>query len=170
VVAHLVLVRPYYASRMSKPKETAEQHVPDDKMLAAAVVGDADRDIVHMEACIRAAQLTADVAALDRLLANDVLFTGPDGVVGTKAEDLKAHGSGLVRFRTHLPAELRMRSIGTDVVVTSLLAQLEVEVAGKLIEGDYRYTRVWARESGGYWRVVAGHVSQVQSPNQVSPQ
>lgn len=154
---------------MSEPKETAEQDVPDDKILAAAAVGEAHPDIVHMEACIRAAQLTADVAALDRLLANDVLFTGPDGVVGTKAEDLEAHGSGLVRFRTHQPAELRMRSIGADVVVTSLLAQLEVEVAGKLIAGDYRYTRVWARESGEYWRVVAGHVSQARSPNQFLP-
>jgi hypothetical protein len=36
-----------------------------------------------------------------------------------------------------------------------------VEVAGTLVRGTYRYTRVWAREGGGPWRVVGGHVSAV---------
>ena len=47
-----------------------------------------------------------------------------------------------------------------DVVVTALRARLAVEVAGTLVEGAYRHTRVWARE-GGTWRVVGGHVSAV---------
>jgi ketosteroid isomerase-like protein len=27
------------------------------------------------------------------------------------------------------------------------------------VSGTYRYTRVWAKEEGGAWRIVAGHVS-----------
>ena len=57
--------------------------------------------------------------------------------------------------------ELRVRRVGADVVVTALRARLEVEVAGHLARGTYRYTRVWARESDGHWRVVGGHVSEV---------
>jgi ketosteroid isomerase-like protein len=45
--------------------------------------------------------------------------------------------------------------------VAALRARLEVEVAGTLMRGTYRYTRVWARERGGAWRVVAGHVSEI---------
>jgi ketosteroid isomerase-like protein len=54
-----------------------------------------------------------------------------------------------------------MRRVGADVVLTALRARLGVEVAGTLVQGIYRYTRVWARENGEQWRVVGGHVSAV---------
>jgi hypothetical protein len=59
-------------------------------------VGDADREIVALEAMLRTAQLNADVAMLDRLIADSLLFTGPDGNLATKAEDLAAHASGAI--------------------------------------------------------------------------
>ena len=127
--------------------------------MQAALVGAPDPEIVALEAAIRAAQLGADVAALERLIADELLFTGPDGRLGTKAQDLEAHGSGVVRFRDHRPEELRVRRVGANVAVTALRARLAVDVAGTLVEGAYRYTRVWAREEGGPWRVVGGHVS-----------
>ena len=120
-----------------------------------------DSEIVALEARLRAAQLAADVGALDALIADELLFTGPDGTLGTKAQDLAAHASGAVRFRVHEPEELRVRRVGPDVAVTALRARLAVEVSGTLMQGVYRYTRVWAREHGGPWRVVAGHVSAV---------
>ena len=132
-----------------------------DAAMRAALVGPADDEIVALESRLRAAQLAADVAALDRLISDELLFTGPDGQLGTKAQDLEAHGSGVVRFRTHAPEELRVRRVGADVAVTALRARLGVEVGGTLFEGTYRYTRVWAREHGGPWRVVGGHVAEV---------
>jgi ketosteroid isomerase-like protein len=139
----------------------------DIALMQAVVTGAFDPDIVACEARIRAAQLAADVVALDALIADELLFTGPDGQLGTKAQDLEAHGSGLVRFRRHEPEELRMRRVGRDVVVTALRARLAVEVAGTLVEGTMRYTRVWARE-GGAWRVVGGHVSAVSAGGDTS--
>ena len=135
--------------------------LPDPAELQAVLVGSADPEIVALEAELRAAQLAADVPVLERLIADELLFTGPDGQLGTKAQDLEAHRSGLVRFRSHVPEELRVRRVGADVAVTALRARLEVEVAGTLSRGTYRYTRVWAREGGGTWRVVGGHVSEV---------
>ena len=134
---------------------------PNHAGMNAATIGAADPGIVHAEAELRAAQLAADVAALDRLIADEILFTGPDGMLGTKAQDLAAHGSGVVRFRAHEPEELRVQRIGEDVAISALRARLAVEVAGVLHEGTYRYTRVWVRERGGPWRVAGGHVSQV---------
>ena len=133
---------------------------PEAAELESVLVGAGDAEIVALEAALRAAQLAADVPALARLISDDLLFTGPDGQLGTKAQDLEAHGSG-VRFRSHVPQELRIRRVGADVVVTALRARLEVEVAGHLARGTYRYTRVWAREGDGQWRVVGGHVSEV---------
>jgi ketosteroid isomerase-like protein len=137
---------------------------PDVTAIEAALVGSPDPEIVALEARIRAAQLNADVTVLDSLIADDLLFTGPDGQLGTKAQDLQAHHSGTVRFRVHDPEELRIRRVGEDVAVSALRARLAVEVAGTLFRGTYRYTRVWAREGEGPWRVVAGHVSEIPLP------
>jgi len=127
----------------------------------AAFVGAPDAEIVALEARLRTAQLSADVAELDQLIDDVLLFTGPDGHLGTKAQDLAAHGSGAVRFREHEPEELRVRRIGPNVAVVALRARLAVEVGGRLVRGAYRYTRVWARGDDGAWRVAGGHVSEV---------
>ena len=134
---------------------------PDVATMQAVLVGPADPELVQAEARLRAAQLDADVAALDALIADELLFTGPDGQLGTKAQDLAAHGSGVVRFREHEPEELRVRPVGPDVAVAALRTRLAVEVGGTLVRGTYRYTRVWAREGDGRWRVVGGHVGAV---------
>jgi len=66
--------------------------------------------------------LTADVMALDTLIAEDLLFVGPDGRLATKSQDLDAHASGVVRFREHVPEELRIRRVGPDVAVPAATA------------------------------------------------
>jgi ketosteroid isomerase-like protein len=124
---------------------------------------EADPEIAALEAELRAAQLAADVMALDRLIADNLLFTGPDGRLGTKAQDIEAHATGVLRFRSHEPEELRVRRVGKNVAIAALRARLAVEVGGRITRGTYRYTRVWAREKGGPWRVVGGHVSEVPS-------
>ena len=136
--------------------------------MRAVLAGEADREtleIVAREAELRAAQLAGDAAALDGLIADQLLFTGPDGELGTKAEDLEAHRAGVVRFRMHEPEDLRVRRVGNDVAVAALRTRLAVEVTGMVHRGTYRYTRVWARESGRTWRVVGGHVSEVRGPS-----
>lgn len=128
--------------------------------LRRVLVGPDDAELVELEARMRAAQLAADVGALDRLISEDLLFTGPDGRLATKAEDLAAHRAGIVRFREHEPTELRVRRVGADVAVVALCTRLVVEVNGATVGGLFRYTRVWAREAGA-WRVVGGHVAAV---------
>ena len=137
--------------------------VTDIGSMASAVRGAADPEIVALEEQLRSAQLSADVSALDLLIADRLLFTGPGGQLGTKAQDLAAHGSGGVRFHSHEPEELHIRRVGPDVAVTALRARLAVEISGNVVRGTYRYTRVWAREGGEPWRVVGGHVSEVAS-------
>lgn len=127
----------------------------------AAAIEPVDAEIVALESELRSAQLGADVVALDRLISDELLFVGPDGNLATKAQDLEAHRSGAVRFRAHEPEELHVRRVGDDVAIAALRAKLTVDVAGSVVSGMYRYTRIWARESDGVWRVVGGHVSHV---------
>ena len=133
----------------------------DISSLGNILVGDADPEIVALEARLRNAQLNANLTALENLIADDLLFTGPNGQLGTKAQDIEAYRSGTVQFKEHIPEELRIRRVGIDLAITSLRAQLAVEVAGNFSRGTYRYTRIWAREGGKTWRVLGGHVSLV---------
>ncbi|HEU4878478.1 MAG TPA: nuclear transport factor 2 family protein [Gemmatimonadaceae bacterium] len=128
--------------------------------MESVLVGDPDREIAEAEARLRIAQLAADTNALDALISDNLLFAGPNGQLATKAQDLAAHASGIVRFREHEPQELRVRRVGPDVAIASLRARLTVEVAGSVTSGVYRYTRVWYRDEGE-WRVAGGHVSEV---------
>lgn len=139
--------------------ERAEGNATDP--LQAALVGPPDPEIVELEKRMRIAQLGSDVAGLDALIAESLLFAGPTGDLGTKAEDLEAHGAGIVRFLSHEPEELWIRRVGSDAAIASLRTRLVVQVGGQVHRGIYRYTRVWARESAEGWRVVGGHVSQV---------
>ena len=99
---------------------------------------------------------TNDVALLDDLLHDDLLFNGPDGRTGTKALDLANYRSGGIQLSR---AEARDRSIsviGDDVVVAVTVA-LEGSYMGVAVDGSYRYLRVWKRLDGA-WRVIAGSV------------
>ena|SRR5215216_2743048 len=122
--------------------------------LEQVLVGPTDQEIVMLEARIRAAQLSADITALNELISDDLLFTGPDSQLGTKAQDIEAYRSGTVKFLAHVPEEFHIRRVGANVAITSLRAQLTVDVAGNISHGMYRYTRVWAREDNKIWRVV----------------
>jgi ketosteroid isomerase-like protein len=122
------------------------------------VVGPVDHEIIALEADIRAAQLAADVDALDRLISEDLLFTGPDGNLATKQQDLDSHRSGAVRILEHEPIELRVRRVGDNVAIVALHARMAAAINGTIVRGNFRYTRVWAREDGA-WRVVGGHVA-----------
>ena len=117
-----------------------------------------DADVAALEAELRAAQLSADVAALDRLISEDLLFTGPDGSLATKADDLSAYRQGVMRVTSHEPEDLRVRRVGLDVAVVALRTRMTGSYAGTSFNVTARYTRVWARE-GDRWRVVGGHVS-----------
>jgi Domain of unknown function (DUF4440) len=117
--------------------------------------------IVELEARLRSAQLAGDVIALDGLIDDKLLFTGPLGQLLSKQEDLDSHRSGAVRFLQHHPMELSLHEPAAGVVVTNVLARLELEVSGTTVVGLFRYTRVWARGTGNEWRVVAGHTSAV---------
>lgn len=121
--------------------------------------GSTDDTLLAAEAALRRAQLTGDLAALDRLVDDELVFTGPDGNIYGKADDLEAHRQGWVRITRLEPSEERVQPFG-DVAVISVRMEMEGSFKGARFAGSFRYTRVWCRRADG-WRIVAGHVSAV---------
>jgi hypothetical protein len=116
--------------------------------------------IQQLESELRAAQLNSDVTTLDRLIDDALLFTGPDGALATKADDLAMHRDRIVQFTSHEPRNLQWISVTDEVVVVALQVRLTGRFHEAEFAGDFRYTRVWARRNDA-WRVVAGHVSAI---------
>lgn len=116
--------------------------------------------VVAAEAALRGAMLAGDVAALDRLIGDDCLFTDQNGGRLTKAADLEAHRSGLLRVtRMEVLGEPAVRVLG-EVAVVAVSLRLEGAYGGGGFAGDFAYTRVWRRGAAG-WRVEAAHCCAV---------
>lgn len=118
--------------------------------------------IQEYEERLRMAMLRSDVAELDALIDDALLFVGPDGGIYTKADDLQLHRSGAQRM-THADWQaVKVHSYGTTCV-TVVTAQLSGTLQGEPFSGQFRYVRTWVQREGN-WRVVAGSVSPIATP------
>src|SRR2546423_14351723 len=118
-----------------------------------------DDSLRSCETALRRAQLTSDVAVLERLVDDSLVFTGPDGAVYGKADDLDAHRQGMIHITRLEPSEERIQRFG-NIAVVSVRMEMAGSFQGAAFAGPFRYTRVWCERPDG-WRIVAGHVSAV---------
>jgi hypothetical protein len=103
--------------------------------------------------------LAGDVKELDRLVDDGLVFTGPNGLVYGKQDDLAAHRNGQIRITSLEPSEERVQLFG-QIAVVSVRMEMSGMFEGAAFAGPFRYTRIW-RAHGDGWRIVAGHVSAV---------
>jgi ketosteroid isomerase-like protein len=107
------------------------------------------------EARLRAAQFASDVAGLEALLADDLVFIAPDGRRMRKPDDLAVHASGQLRFQRLEVEDEHFHPVG-DTVVAFVRARVAGEMAGEGFAGVGVWTRVWRAGSDG-WRLAAAH-------------
>jgi ketosteroid isomerase-like protein len=119
------------------------------------------RIIEALEDKLQQAMLTSNMAVLNELIADDLVFTMHTGVLIDKQADLETHREGIVRFQKVEISDRQIHSYGNCVVVT-----LQAELAGitgeQPFSGSFRFTRVWLQRSDR-WQIVAGHVCQIIS-------
>lgn len=105
---------------------------------------------------LQAAQLASDVAVLRELIADDAWFTGPDGKIYTKQDDLAAHETGHQVLSRVAEEELRVLATA-HTGVTWFLGTLEGTVGGRPMVARMRYTRTWTNDDPAGWRIIAAH-------------
>ena len=97
--------------------------------------------------------LSGDAATLDRMTAEDYTFITLRGELRTKAEIVKGFQSGAFKYESRTISELKVRVYGDTAVVTGRSTQ-KGEENGKDYSGDYRFTRVYVKDTG-HWITVA---------------
>lgn len=113
-------------------------------------------DIFQLEENLRVAMERSDIAALDTLIDEELIFTTHAGQVISKADDLAIHQSGLLRFESIQLSEQHVRWL-TDVAVVSVTADIRATFQGERADGVFKFTRVWAKRAEGEYQVIAGH-------------
>lgn len=120
---------------------------------------DARSSVRAAELALRDAQLHGNVAMLSELIDDALVFTGPDGLLYSKQDDLAAHRAGDIRIERLEPSEEQVLEFG-DIVVVNVRMEMRGTFKSAPFAGPARYTRVWRLTDAG-WKVVAGHVSPI---------
>ena len=110
-----------------------------------------------------------DVAAVERVEADDAVFIYPDGSVGNKAQDVKDMQTGALTADSWMVSDLAVTVLDADsafVFGHSTVRNGKYKMPdGKTIDisGEYRFIDTFARRNGE-WKLVAGASARVMAP------
>ena len=118
-----------------------------------------EREIEALEHAWAKAYVERDLAALDRLEADEWVCTTDDGTVVGKAEDLADVKSEAYRATVFRMDDVRVRVWGNTAIATALQTE-EATHKGAVANKVVRCTDTWLRRDGR-WQCVATHLSPV---------
>jgi ketosteroid isomerase-like protein len=115
-----------------------------------------------------------DVAAVQRVEADDAIFVYPDGTTGGKDQDVKDMETGALSADSWEMADLKVNVLDSDSAVVSgrsIVKNGKYKMPdGKTIDisGQYRFVDTFHRRNGE-WKLVAGVSTPIRAPIAASP-
>ena len=122
----------------------------------------AEQELIGIEHAWVEALIKRDVAALDRLYADEYVDINPDGAIKGKAEDIAEVASGALNVASETLDEVRVRIYGTVAVVAGVYTQHST-AEGRDVSGSYRFTDVFVRRDGR-WQCVSTQSTPIVNP------
>jgi uncharacterized protein (TIGR02246 family) len=124
------------------------------------VFADAVGDVQKLEQERFTAYVESDVAALNRIFADDLVYIHSNGVPDTKAAVVQSFASGDLKISRFDAEEIKVRQIG-DVMVAVGLVHVDLVNKGTAAKFDLRCTAIYVNQ-GGQWRLA--HVQNARVP------
>lgn len=116
--------------------------------------------IIALQQTLVAAYIQRDASVLQRVLADDYIFTQDSGAVDTKVDVLRSFATGGDRtVVSYVIRESRVKLYG-DAAVLNYAYKSSETYKGRSEGGDFRVTRVFIRMNGA-WRIVAGQETRI---------
>lgn len=109
-----------------------------------------------------AADMKGDLAALDRLIADDYVGTSPEGAVESKAQILAELKSGELKVLSAVTDDVKITVYGNTAVGTGRWTANGKNIAkGKTWGGVHRFTDTWVFRDGR-WQAVADQLTKIE--------
>lgn len=98
------------------------------------------------------AMIAPDLAALERIFGDDLLYTHGSAATDTKREYIDALKSGKYKYRSAKKEGVTVRIYG-DVAIMHGRVTIEAEVGGSTRTLNNVFVNVWVKR-GGHWQLV----------------
>jgi len=112
-----------------------------------------EQEILALEGKRCAAMAANDIATLEQLFHDDLIYTHSSAVVDTRASYLEALKSGHTRYHSVQRSDEKVRLCGDSALVTGR-AIIDVTVKGEKKHLDTRFLDVWTKTPKG-WKFIA---------------
>ena len=163
----------YRPGKKAEDKKAEDKKVedkkPTDTVATSTPAGAVEQELLKLEREWLDAYTKRDVAAMERIEADDFMITFPDSSVRTKADEIAnlkrpAPAGTPPIFMT---ADTKVRVYGDTAVLTGKVIQKGTYAEGPRKGQDYsfehRYTDVYVKRNGR-WQVVASHLTGIAQP------
>lgn len=121
---------------------------------AHAATGSLETQVRAADAARVLATIQADVAKLDPLLSNALIYGHADGRVQDKSDYLQAVAAKRLRYEAYDYEELKVTPLSVDIATMTGRVRLRVSLDGKSASMRIRFLAVWRREDDA-WRLFA---------------
>jgi len=137
----------------------------DETVPPPDVLSQADRDQVEQmllgwEQEWVDAYLTGDLSALERILADDFIYTIDDGTVQDKASFIALGADDPISYTRYDLGEMSVRWYADVVVITGTASSVGTDADGDTVSGAGVWTNVFVQRDG-QWQCVVGHSTAI---------
>jgi ketosteroid isomerase-like protein len=128
-------------------------------ILAQTQSENVEQELTKLEKEWGDAEVKRDIAFFDLILADEYMFTNPQGAVWTKAQYIASLKSGDLRVISSVLDEIKVNVYGDSAVCFGRVTG-RAQLKGKDISSQYRFTDTWVKRAGR-WQCVADHSSEI---------
>jgi hypothetical protein len=116
------------------------------------MAGNAEK-IIELDRQRMDAMAKKDIATLNKLISNDLVYTHSSARLDTKESLIGAMESGKTVYTAVVPSDVKAQDLGDTVVLTGN-ARISVNSGGNAMNFGVRFTDVYVNK-GGQWQMVA---------------
>ena len=109
--------------------------------------------VIDLDRQRMSAMAQKDIAALNKLIADDLVYTHSSARLDTKESLIGAMESGRTVYTAVVPSDVKAQDLGDTVVLTGN-ARISVNSGANAMNFGVRFTDVWVNKSG-QWQMVA---------------
>ena len=129
--------------------------------LAGMASGAAEKEVLQTLDALDQAIDKRDSAALERIMADEFVYHGSNGVAQTKAQSIAQNAAGGTRWTGHKYDNVKVRIYGDIAIVTG-----STEILGQSSDfktGPRLFTRIFVKRAGR-WQDLGGQMTLLAAP------